>query len=124
MTYWFSRRRTQTYADFAHWKKLGSKSFPADSRMGRINLETVLAELGRREILSVLLEAGPTLNGAALSAGIVHKLFLFYAPKISGETRVPFAIAPKVNLPPLQNIRTRAFGPDIAVEGYLQDVYS
>ena len=28
-----------------------------------------------------------------------------------------------LNLPPLQNIRTRAFGPDIAVEGYLQDVY-
>ncbi|MGC2526156.1 MAG: bifunctional diaminohydroxyphosphoribosylaminopyrimidine deaminase/5-amino-6-(5-phosphoribosylamino)uracil reductase RibD [Candidatus Acidiferrum sp.] len=104
-------------------EKAGVEVLPADSRMGRINLETVLAELGRREILSVLLEAGPTLNGAALTAGIVHKLFLFYAPKISGETRVPFAIAPTLNLPPLQNIRTRAFGPDIAVEGYLQDVY-
>ncbi len=104
-------------------EKAGLEVLPADSRMGRINLETVLAELGRREILSVLLEAGPTLNGAALSAGIVHKLFLFYAPKISGETRVPFAVAPNLNLPPLQNIRTRAFGPDIAVEGYLQDVY-
>ncbi|MGC1414230.1 MAG: bifunctional diaminohydroxyphosphoribosylaminopyrimidine deaminase/5-amino-6-(5-phosphoribosylamino)uracil reductase RibD [Candidatus Acidiferrum sp.] len=104
-------------------EKAGVEVLPTDSRMGRINLETVLAELGRREILSVLLEAGPTLNGAALGAGIVHKLFLFYAPKISGETRVPFAIAPKLNLSTLQNIRTRAFGPDIAVEGYLQDVH-
>ena len=91
--------------------------------MGRIDLGAVLAELGRREILSVLLEAGPTLNGAALAAGIVHKLFLFYAPKIAGETRVPFAIAPNLNLPPLQRIRTHAFGPDVAIEGYLESVY-
>jgi diaminohydroxyphosphoribosylaminopyrimidine deaminase/5-amino-6-(5-phosphoribosylamino)uracil reductase len=93
------------------------------SRAGRIDLDAVLAELGRREILSVLLEAGPTLNGAALAAGIVNKLFLFYAAKISGESRVPFAIAPNLKLPPLQKIRTQSFGPDIAMEGYLQDVY-
>src|SRR5580658_3851751 len=89
----------------------------------RIRLDAVLAELGRREILSVLLEAGPTLNGAALAAGIVHKLFLFYAPKIAGEARVPFAIAPNLTLPPLQRVRTQSFGPDIAVEAYLQDAY-
>ena len=103
-------------------EKAGVEVISAGSRMGRINLEAVLAELGRREILSVLLEAGPTLNGASLAAGIVHKLFLFYAPKISGETRVPFALAPNLNLPPLQKIRTQAFGPDIALEAYLQDV--
>ncbi len=55
------------------------------TKNNRIDLQALLAELGRREILSVLLEAGPTLNGAALAAGIVHKLFLFYAPKIAGE---------------------------------------
>jgi len=92
-------------------------------RAGRIDLDAILAELGRREILSVLLEAGSTLNGAALAAAIVHKLFLFYAPKISGEARVPFAIAPTLKLPPLQKVRTQAFGPDIAIEGYLQEVY-
>jgi diaminohydroxyphosphoribosylaminopyrimidine deaminase/5-amino-6-(5-phosphoribosylamino)uracil reductase len=104
-------------------QKAGVDVIGVRSRAGRINLKSVLAELGRREILSVLLEAGPTLNGAALAAGIVHKLFLFYAPKISGETRVPFAIAPNLKLPPLQKVRTQSFGPDIAMEGYLQDVY-
>jgi len=69
------------------------------------------------------LEAGPTLNGAALAAGIVHKLFLLYAPKIAGENRVPFALAQKLSLPPLHNIRTHQFGPDIAIEAYLRDVY-
>ncbi|MHB8500242.1 MAG: bifunctional diaminohydroxyphosphoribosylaminopyrimidine deaminase/5-amino-6-(5-phosphoribosylamino)uracil reductase RibD [Candidatus Acidiferrales bacterium] len=104
-------------------EKAGVEVIRANSRMGRINLETVLAELGRRDILSVLLEAGPTLNGAALIAGIVHKLFLFYAPTISGETRVPFALAPNLELPPMHRVRTQAFGPDIAVEAYLHDVY-
>jgi len=100
-------------------QKAGVEVVNGSSRTGRINLKTVLAELGRREILSVLLEAGPTLNGAALAAGIVHKLFLFYAPKISGEARVPLAIAPNLKLPPLQRVRTQSFGPDIAIEAYL-----
>jgi diaminohydroxyphosphoribosylaminopyrimidine deaminase/5-amino-6-(5-phosphoribosylamino)uracil reductase len=104
-------------------QKAGAEVVSARSRTGRISLDAVLAELGRREILSVLLEAGPTLNGAALGAGIVHKLFLFYAPKISGEARVPFAIAPNLKLPPLQRVRTQAFGPDIALEAYLEHAH-
>jgi diaminohydroxyphosphoribosylaminopyrimidine deaminase/5-amino-6-(5-phosphoribosylamino)uracil reductase len=100
-------------------EKAGVEVIRAVSRTGQIDLEVVLAELGRRELLSVLLEAGPTLNGAALLAGIVHKLFLFYAPKISGETRVPFAVAPNLKLPPLQRLRTQLFGPDIVLEAYL-----
>ena len=92
-------------------------------RAGRLDLRAVLAELGQREILSVLLEAGPALNGAALAAGIVHKLFVFYAPKIAGGNRVPFALAPGLALPPLRTIRTQGFGPDIAIEGYLRDAF-
>src|SRR5205085_73660 len=38
------------------------------TKNGRVDLHAVLDELGRREILSVLLEAGSTLNGAALAA--------------------------------------------------------
>lgn len=104
-------------------EKAGVEISSVRSRAGRIGLDTVLAELGRRDILSVLLEAGPALNGAALSAGVVQKLVLFYAPKIAGEARVPFAIAPNLKLPPLQRVRTQSFGPDIALEAYLQDVY-
>jgi diaminohydroxyphosphoribosylaminopyrimidine deaminase/5-amino-6-(5-phosphoribosylamino)uracil reductase len=104
--------------------KAGVEILQAKSKSGRIDLESVLLELGRREILSVLLEAGPTLNGAALGAGIVDKLFLFYAPKISGDNRVPFAVAPKLSLAPVQRVRTQFFGPDFAVEAYLRDVYA
>src|SRR5467141_4933673 len=75
-------------------QKEGVEVVRARGTRGRIDLKSVLAELGRREILSVLLESGPTLNGAALSAGLVHKLMLFYASKFAGETGVPFARMP------------------------------
>lgn len=89
----------------------------------RIDLGTVLAELGKREILSVLLEAGPTLNGAALSASLVQKLMLFYAPKFAGDVGVPFAHVATPAGAPLPNLRVQQFGADVAIEAYLQDVY-
>src|SRR6266446_9802894 len=92
----------------------------AKAKNGRMDLPAVLKELGRRDILSVLLEAGPTLNGAALTANAVHKLFLFYAPKIAGDNRVPFALAPKLGSQPLQNVQIHQFGPDFAIEARLK----
>jgi len=86
------------------------------ARAGKIDLNAVLKELGRREILSVLLEAGPHLNGAALSAGFVHKLVLFYAPKVAGAVNVPFAHLPKTALHDLRIRSFQQFGPDLAVE--------
>ena len=101
----------------------GAEVVQLKAKNGRIDLQAVLAELGRREILSVLLEAGPALNGAALTAGIVHKLVLFYAPKIAGEPTVPFAFAPNFKLPPLKRVFTHQFAPDFSIEGYLRDAY-
>jgi diaminohydroxyphosphoribosylaminopyrimidine deaminase / 5-amino-6-(5-phosphoribosylamino)uracil reductase len=95
----------------------------ARANRGYINLTAVLTELGKRDMLSVLLEAGPTLNGTALSEGLVHTLMLFYAPRFAGETGVPFAHMPAPAQPPLPNLRVQQFGPDVAIEAYLQDVY-
>ena len=95
----------------------------ARANRGYINLTAVLTELGKRDILSVLLEAGPTLNGTALSEGLVHTLMLFYAPRFAGETGVPFAHMPAPAQAPLPNLRVQQFGPDVAIEAYLQDVY-
>jgi diaminohydroxyphosphoribosylaminopyrimidine deaminase/5-amino-6-(5-phosphoribosylamino)uracil reductase len=104
-------------------QKEGVEIVHARTTRGRIDLNAMLAELGKREILSVLLESGPTLNGAALSSGVVHKLRLFYAPKFAGETGVPFAHMAVLGPTPLPNIRVQQFGSDVAIEAYLQDVY-
>ncbi len=92
----------------------------------RPDLHKVLKELGSWDIQSVLIEAGATLNWAALEAGIVDKLFLFYAPRILGGDHLPVARGPSRVLPAvpvLQDLTLHRFGPDFAVEGYLRDVY-
>jgi len=88
-----------------------------------VDLQSVLIELGRREILSVLLEAGTGLNGSALAAGIVHKVVLFYSPKFAGVVGVPFADTKMIDRTALESVRMRQWGPDFAVEGYLRNVY-
>ena len=90
---------------------------------GRVNLAAVLRELGRREIIGVILEAGSALNGAALAAGVVDKVVLFYAPQISGRADVPFA-ASSAKLPRMRITSVHRFGPDFCVEGIIRDPFS
>jgi diaminohydroxyphosphoribosylaminopyrimidine deaminase/5-amino-6-(5-phosphoribosylamino)uracil reductase len=87
------------------------------------DLRAVIAELGRREILSVLLEAGAILNSAALSAGIVDKMRVFFAPKLAGFSGAGGASNSLRAVQELQDVTMAQYGPDFAIEGYLHDVY-
>jgi diaminohydroxyphosphoribosylaminopyrimidine deaminase / 5-amino-6-(5-phosphoribosylamino)uracil reductase len=96
------------------------------AKTGRVDLNEVMRELGRREILNVLLEAGAELNGAALEAGVVDKMILFYAPRVMGAGGVPMArLSTRAlrSLPPLKNVTVSRYGPDFSVQGYFHDVY-
>ncbi|HTB93310.1 MAG TPA: bifunctional diaminohydroxyphosphoribosylaminopyrimidine deaminase/5-amino-6-(5-phosphoribosylamino)uracil reductase RibD [Candidatus Sulfotelmatobacter sp.] len=87
------------------------------SRTG-LDLSAVLKDLGRRDILSLLLEAGPHLNAAALSANLVNKLVLFYAPKIAADNRVPFVTSISKTMPPLRIRSIRQIGSDVTIHAY------
>ena len=97
------------------------------AKRGHVDLHAVLSNLGKHQILNVLLEAGAELNGAALEAGIVDKMILFYAPKIMGTGGVPLADLPAARWfpksPALTNITINRYGPDFCVQGYFHDVY-
>lgn len=107
--------------------KAGVEIIQVQGRGGRPDLKRILDELGKREILSVLLEAGTELNGAMLGDGLVDRIVVFYAPKIAGHGDVPFArlargsVAKKI--PAMENVSVQRFGQDWAVEGILRDVY-
>ena len=92
------------------------------ARRGMLDLKAILRELGRREVLNVLVESGPALNGTALAANVVDKLVLFYAPKLSGHTGVPFVrgaiFPPRIHS---HRLRESEFGPDFCVEAWLRD---
>ncbi len=92
-------------------------------RSAKPDLNAIIEELGRREILSVLLEAGATLNSAALAAGIVDKMRVFIAPKIAGSTGTKNTSNGFQAAQQLRDVTMTQFGPDFSIEGYLRDVY-
>jgi diaminohydroxyphosphoribosylaminopyrimidine deaminase/5-amino-6-(5-phosphoribosylamino)uracil reductase len=64
----------------------GSGPLPEDSELELLSgpLEEELARLAEEDVQSLLLEGGPTLATAFLRAGLVDKLWLFVAPRLSG----------------------------------------
>jgi len=96
---------------------------------GRPDLERVIARLGEREITSVVIEGGAMVNWAALSAGIVDKIFFYYAPKIlAGTSSIPLALGTGYrrisDAAYVRSLTLHRFGEDFAVEGYLRDPYA
>ncbi|HEV2222898.1 MAG TPA: bifunctional diaminohydroxyphosphoribosylaminopyrimidine deaminase/5-amino-6-(5-phosphoribosylamino)uracil reductase RibD [Candidatus Acidoferrales bacterium] len=107
-------------------RKAGVEIVRIRSRGGHADLREVLREMGEREILSVILEAGSELNGAMLQANLIDKMVLFYAPKIMGDGGVPMAQLPSQwfeRSPALSQLSFRRYGPDFAIQGYFHDVY-
>jgi diaminohydroxyphosphoribosylaminopyrimidine deaminase/5-amino-6-(5-phosphoribosylamino)uracil reductase len=52
---------------------------------GQVDLTALLAELGRKGVNELHVEAGPALNGAMLALGLVDELLLYQAPVLLGE---------------------------------------
>ena len=52
---------------------------------GRVHLESLLRRLADQEVNEVLLEAGPTLAGTALTSGLIDELVLYTAPHLMGD---------------------------------------
>ena len=61
---------------------------------GRVDLDARLTALAERPCSDVLVEAGPTLIGAFLEAGLWDELLLYVAPKFLGSDARPLAHLP------------------------------
>ncbi len=69
---------------------------------GRVDLPALLAELARRGVNELHTEAGATLNGALLAAGLVDEWLAYFAPLVLGHhARGLF------DLPPLESMAGR-----------------
>jgi diaminohydroxyphosphoribosylaminopyrimidine deaminase / 5-amino-6-(5-phosphoribosylamino)uracil reductase len=60
---------------------------------GRVSLEPLLHELGRREIMSLLLEGGAETHAAFFAAGLVDKVYAYIAPIVIGGRAAPGPVA-------------------------------
>lgn len=90
---------------------------------GRIDLNRVMAELGKREIVSLLVEAGGTLQGSLFDAGLVDKVMAFIAPVIIGGTQASSPVegmgaSRMADTWRLTRTNLQSVGPDWLVTGY------
>lgn len=102
----------------------GAEVVVVGEKGGRVNLEELLKLLGDREVTSLLVEGGPTVNAAFLEAGLIDKVFIFIAPKILGGREAPGVVGGegKKDLAEawkLHRLEVKFHGEDLLVEGYL-----
>ncbi len=95
---------------------------PADGE-GLVHLGALLAELGRREVTSLLVEGGGTLLGAFFRARLVDRVLAFLAPIVIGGRDAPGPVEGEgverlSEAPRLERVRVERLGEDILLSGY------
>jgi diaminohydroxyphosphoribosylaminopyrimidine deaminase/5-amino-6-(5-phosphoribosylamino)uracil reductase len=90
----------------------------------RVSLERLVEVLGKRGILSVMVEGGAEINASALREGIVDKVCIFLAPMLIGGKTAPTAVGGEGieeigQALRLRDTRVEQYGEDIMVEGYI-----
>ena len=83
-----------------------------------------MTALGKRGIISVLIEGGSTVNAAALREKLVNRVVLYIAPTLMGGQDAKAVIgdrSPKLlaQALALRHVTVRRIGKDLVVEGDL-----
>jgi diaminohydroxyphosphoribosylaminopyrimidine deaminase/5-amino-6-(5-phosphoribosylamino)uracil reductase len=103
-------------------RREGVELVPCATSDGRLDLGAVFAELGRRELLRVLVEGGARVHGALIAAGLVDRAVLFLAPLVLAD-REARSIAERADPPDtvaaatrLERMRVRTVGSDVRID--------
>ncbi|MDM0012057.1 bifunctional diaminohydroxyphosphoribosylaminopyrimidine deaminase/5-amino-6-(5-phosphoribosylamino)uracil reductase RibD [Variovorax sp. J22P168] len=121
-------RAVWIYAAAAHEARAGAlQARGADIRYlpnvgGKVDLAAMLADLARREVNELHVEAGHKLNGSLMREGLVDELLLYMAPKFIGDglgiASQPYAGGPLNSLDgalALDFHSIEAIGPDLRI---------
>jgi len=103
--------------------RAGAETFSCRLYRGRLDIEDLLAMLGERELLSVLVEGGPTVLGSFFDAGLVDKVAAFIAPMIIGGEKATASVGALgagllTDACRLRDMQVTEVGSDLLVTGY------
>jgi len=94
-----------------------TRAFALPREGARLDLRALLAQLAQREINEVQVEAGATLSGALLRAGLVDEVLLYLAPVLLGDAGRPMfadlGIDSMAERYGMQVVDSRQVGPDL-----------
>jgi len=90
---------------------------------GRVSLPDLLDELGKRNLLSLLIEGGGEVHAAFFGAGLVDKLYAYVAPKLIGGKEAPGPLGGQgiehlSDAISLTDVDFTRLGHDILISGY------
>jgi diaminohydroxyphosphoribosylaminopyrimidine deaminase/5-amino-6-(5-phosphoribosylamino)uracil reductase len=107
------------------FKQKGARLILSELKNGLIDMDALMDRLGAMQLTSLLIEGGSRVLASAFKAGIVDKVFFFYAPKIlGGDDGVPICSGPGPQLMSqsiaVSDIAVQRFGDDIMIEGYIR----
>ncbi|MDD4879865.1 MAG: bifunctional diaminohydroxyphosphoribosylaminopyrimidine deaminase/5-amino-6-(5-phosphoribosylamino)uracil reductase RibD [Candidatus Omnitrophica bacterium] len=91
---------------------------------GRVDIRSLLGELAKRQITSVLIEGGGETVASALESRVVDKVYFFIAPKIIGGRKAATSVEGEGVDKAGKAIRLnktsfRKIGDDLLIEGYI-----
>lgn len=78
---WLVGEDDYSLTDFPHF----TDYLKLDRNQGETRLQALMAELGKRQINTLWVEAGATLAGALISENLVDELIIYMAPKLLGD---------------------------------------
>jgi len=107
------------------FEKAGIRLIRSEIKDGLIDLDALVERLGSMQLTSLLIEGGSRVLASAFNAGIVDKVFFFYAPKIlGGDDGVPICSGPGPELMSqsisVRDIGLHRFDDDVMIEGYIR----
>ncbi|MDF7680335.1 bifunctional diaminohydroxyphosphoribosylaminopyrimidine deaminase/5-amino-6-(5-phosphoribosylamino)uracil reductase RibD [Enterobacteriaceae bacterium ESL0689] len=104
--------------DLRQWPQNVETLFLAEHN-GHLDLLSLMIQLGKRQINSIWVEAGPTLAGALLQAGLVDELVLYIAPKLLGSDARGLCLLPGLerlaDAPQFEFSEIRQVGSDLCL---------
>ncbi len=106
-------------------QKAGAEVLVVRGCQGRVDLQDLMKKLGKKDIMSVLIEGGSEINASALKTGIVDKVVMFIAPVLMTGTDSLCSIggpspAKLIEALKLRDVTVRFVGKDLVVEGYIR----
>jgi len=108
----------RTRADERQWPE-NVRTLLVPEHNGRLDLVVLMMLLGKQQINSIWVEAGPTLAGALLEAGLVDELIVYIAPKLLGSDARGLCVLPGLEkleqAPHFKFNEIRHVGPDICL---------
>ncbi|MDD4924400.1 MAG: bifunctional diaminohydroxyphosphoribosylaminopyrimidine deaminase/5-amino-6-(5-phosphoribosylamino)uracil reductase RibD [Dehalococcoidales bacterium] len=118
--------RDATETEKEAYKSVGAEILEIPSKEGYIELKELMRELGKRQIMSVLVEGGSILFGSLFDQKLIDKVVAFVAPIIIGGEKAKTAIGGRgvekiMDAVKLKNLSEERFGDDIMFIGYVKE---